>query len=68
MSDWGRAGFADEKFFQAVIDIVPGVIGLRGERRERDESQRQPQARMREKASIKTHSYIPSLFFAPTLS
>ena len=68
MNDWSRTWFAGEESLQTVKDIVPGVIGLRGNSREQDNSKRRPQAKARQKASVKTHSYNPSSVFCPTLS
>jgi hypothetical protein len=55
MNDRGGAWFTGEESLQAVVDVVPGVIGLGGNSHRQDESHRRHQANAQRIASFKSH-------------
>jgi hypothetical protein len=55
MNDGGGAWLTSEESLQAVVDVVPSVIGLGGNSHRQDESHHRRQAKARRIASFKAH-------------
>jgi hypothetical protein len=60
MNDRGGARLTGEESLQAVVDVVPGVIGLGGNSHRQDESHHRRQANARRIASFKSHDHNSS--------
>jgi hypothetical protein len=60
MNDRGGARLTSEESLQAVVDVVPGVIGLGGNCHRQDESYHRRQANARRIASFKSHDHNSS--------
>src|ERR1700729_1222100 len=65
--DRGGTWFAGEESLQTMIDVVPGVVGLRRRSQNREENQRRDQSHAWHISSVKTHGNNPSSVFDPTL-
>jgi hypothetical protein len=63
MNDRGGARLTSEESLQAVVDVVPGVIGLGGNCHRQDESHHRRQANARRIASFKSHDHNSSSGF-----
>jgi hypothetical protein len=67
MNGRGGARFASEEPLQTMIDVVPGVIGVGGNRDRQDESEDRRQANAGQIPSINTHGDNPSSIFSAML-
>jgi hypothetical protein len=68
MNDRGGARLTGEESLQAVVDVVPGVIGLGGNSHRQDESHHRRQANARRIASFKSHDHNSSSGLSRTLN
>src|SRR5271170_3725903 len=68
MNDRGGARLTGEESLQAVVDIVPSVIGLGGNSHRQDESHHRRQANARRIASFKSHDHNSSSVLSRTLN
>src|SRR5580704_6474993 len=68
MNDRGGARLTGEESLQAVVDVVPSVIGLGGNSHRQDESHRRRQANAPRIASFKFHDHNSSSVLSRTLN
>jgi hypothetical protein len=68
MNDRGGTRLTGEESLQAVVDVVPGVIGLGGNSHRQDESHHRRQANARRIAWFKSHHHNSSSVLGRTLN